>query len=102
METLARNEIYPEDNDKFNDFVFCYWKKAGLLDENGAVNVLQLKVAIPYVIKKNYPNISENDADQLADQAVNACNENSPATATAQSSVLFHNCFVKYIHEKLD
>lgn len=102
LEGLAKNEIFPENNNKFNDFVLCYWKKADLVDKNGAVNIPQLKATISHIAKERYPKISESEASQVTDQAVNKCNEKLPAIATGQSCVQLHNCFVKYIHEKED
>ncbi|KAF2892514.1 hypothetical protein ILUMI_13658 [Ignelater luminosus] len=103
IKELSKNDILPEDNDKFNNFVYCYWKKLDVIDENGVINVPQIKIMIPHLIRDRYPNISENDAAELADRAVAECKgKTSTANSFGQSCVQLRNCVVRYVKERQD
>lgn len=52
------------------------------------------------MIRDRYPNISENDAAQLADQAFDECNAKTPATVTGQNCIQLRNCIVKYVKDR--
>ncbi|KAF2892515.1 hypothetical protein ILUMI_13659 [Ignelater luminosus] len=102
MKELARKDVMPEDNDQFHDFIFCYWKKINAVDENGVINKLQMKIIVPHFITAKHPNVSENDATKLADQAVDECIGKTTTTAKSigHSLVLFRNCFVQYVVDR--
>ncbi|KAF2899159.1 hypothetical protein ILUMI_07016, partial [Ignelater luminosus] len=103
-EIFKNNFLLPTDNEKVNDFLLCYWKKLNMIDQHGEINLSQVKVLIPNLIRELFHNISENESVILADQAVNECNKRGVATGKSmgQNCVLLRNCVAQYVKDKQD
>ncbi|KAF2895951.1 hypothetical protein ILUMI_10214 [Ignelater luminosus] len=92
IERIGDRKPMPIDNQKFNEFTECSWKKQGLIKKDGTINWDEIhEVILGGVEEKQGRNKNKQAAENAARRLVNPC-RNITGTTRGQTAVKIHNC----------
>lgn len=69
IETWNIQPLLPEDNKEIKQYLACYWKKLGYLEENGDLNYIKLSE----VVRSDLKNRIRSDCLRITAYVVNNC-----------------------------
>lgn len=104
IKLLNNQELVPEDNFRFNDFLACYWQKKGWQDEKtGKINYKSIKKLIEDIV------INEMDEElslirilvkQILGNVIGYCQDESVKGSThGQTIAKVQNCIIKTLNQ---
>lgn len=97
---LNNKAIGPEDDQDFNNFLACFWKKKGYLKQNGEVDFERLKTTIIDVFKEilGGDNFGSSIGNSVAAATVDKCRDVT-GTSHGQTASKVQNCIVNKLRE---
>lgn len=98
---LNKQFITPEDNEDFNNFLGCYWKKKGIQRENGEIDFHQLDELLLMQLLKEYGTGIDETATIVAEifeNALTACKLKCiRGKSHGQTAVKVQNCIAREV-----
>ncbi|KAF2896164.1 hypothetical protein ILUMI_10011 [Ignelater luminosus] len=101
IHALNKQFITPEDNDDFNNFVECYWKKKGIQHQNGEIDFHKLDELLLIELLKEYGTGIDESASivaQIFENALSACKQRCiRGKSHGQTAVKVQNCIAREV-----
>ena len=90
-----KDGLLPDDNDSFNLFYGCIFKRKGIVDYDGKINVANLRTYLINLFSLNQA-IAPSQK-KLVESSIQEC-ENINGNNYGQKSVRIHNCIMNKLH----